>query len=852
MRYLFIIISAGLLATALLFPLKEHPKTEFYPAEWNWLQRTFPYGKADRDAYPLALNQRRAMIRQNALKKNTQVNWEFAGPENIGGRVVDIEYNPRNPQIVYVAAATGGVFKSLNGGQSWQAVFDNQGMLNIGDIALDPQHPDTLFVGTGEANGGHNNFPGNGIYKSTDGGQTWEQTGLEESVSIGRILVGSHNGQRVVVAAVGSYFEPNPQRGIYISEDGGHSWNQSLFVTDSTGAIDVILDPNNPDFMLAAMWERVRRPVYRSQTHLYGKTSGIYKTTDGGAHWQALGPANGLPDAQQARVGRIGLALHSSETRRTLYALYTDGSNISGFYRSTDDGAHWQDTGASSTLSDGGGGFSWYFGQVRVHPLHPDTVFVLDVSFMRSEDGGKTWPIRYGYSGPDVLHVDHHALAFHPVHPDTILEGNDGGVNRSDNGGKSWIKAGFLPITQFYEIGLDAQKPERLYGGSQDNGTMRTINGGTADWERIWGGDGFYVLVNPQNSAEIYCEYQFGSLYKTEDDGVSFSFITPPAPDDEPTNWSTPVVMDPQNPSTIYYGTNRIWRSKDSGMHWTAISSDLTRGLEDAGVNTITTIAIAPGDSSVIYAGTADGQVWQSMDYGVNWQSVSDSLPFRWVTRVVVDPQNEGTVYVTYSGLKWGEAQPHVYRSEDFGFSWQNINSNLPDAPVNAIVIDPECSQTIFVGTDVGAFVSFNSGQSWQVLGNGLPAVVVSDMKVHPLTHELVAGTHGRSMYKLDLNKLTSIKPQAQTAQEFELFQNYPNPFNPSTVISYQLPVNSNVELTVYNALGRKVAVLVNQEQVSGQHSVTFDASGLASGVYYYRLKLGSSLSQIRKMTLVK
>ncbi len=852
MRYLFILASAGLLITALLLPPKHESKNEQRPAEWGWLQRTFPYGTADSDAYTQALKQRRQMLRQTGLQKGNQVRWEFAGPDNIGGRVVDIEYNPRNPQIAYAGAATGGVFKTMDGGLSWSPVFDEQALLSVGDIALVPQHPDTLYVGTGEANGGHNNFPGNGLYKSTDGGRTWLNMGLTESASIGRIIVDPQNGQRVVVAAVGSYFEPNPQRGVYISEDGGGSWKQSLFVSDSTGAIDLVMDPNHPDFMLAAMWERVRRPVYKSETHLYGKTSAIYRTTDGGAHWQALGPANGLPDARLTHVGRIGLALHSTDTLRTLYALYNDGSDISGFYRSTDDGATWQETRAASTLRNGGGGFSWYFGQVRVHPLHPDTVFVLDVSFMRSEDGGKTWPIQYGYGGPDNLHVDHHALAFHPIHPDWILEGNDGGINRSSDGGKTWNKVAHLPVTQFYEIGLDARHPERLYGGSQDNGTLRTTTGDAANWERLFGGDGFYVLVNPHDSSEIYCEYQFGSLYKSVDDGASFTYITPSIMDNEPTNWSTPVVMDPQDPTILYYGTNRIWRSQNSGESWTPISSDLTRGLEDVRVNTITSIAVAPTNSSVIYAGTADGQVWQTSDNGNNWLRISDSLPFRWVTRVAVDPKDEGTVYVTFSGLKWGEPQPHVFRSTDYGFSWENISAGLPDAPVNAIAIDPLQTKNLFVGTDLGAFVSFDSGRSWQIVGSGLPAVVVNDMKIHPLTHELVVGTHGRSMYKLDLDKLTAVEAQTAPVRQFELFQNYPNPFNPNTVISYRLPVPSYVNLTVYNTLGQIVRTLVNQKQQAGRHSVPFNAGGLSSGVYYYQLKLGNKASKIRKMTILK
>ena len=818
-----------------------------YPAEYFWLQRTFPFGKADNDVYRKALQQRKQM--PGILKKNSALSWKFAGPENIGGRMVDVEFDPSDGNTVYAAAATGGVFVSYDKGLNWHAVFDDQAVLTIGDIAIDPVNTQTLYVGTGEANGGHNNFPGGGVYKSTDGGETWEFMGLGNTASIGRIVVDPLNPQRVFVAAVGSYFAPNPERGVYVSEDGGASWTQSLFVSDSTGAIDLVMDQANPDYMLAAMWERVRRPVERSGTHLYGNSSGIYRTTDGGKSWQELGPSTGLPDAELERVGRIGLAMYPGDTK-ILYALYNDGSEITGLYRSNDGGDSWTKTDANPT----GNTFSWYFGQVRVHPTNPDMVYALDIAFSRSENGGNSWPLDYGYSPSyEGLHVDHHALAFHPDDPDYLIDGNDGGLNISTDGGLNWIKVSRLPVTQFYEIGLDKTNPWRYYGGTQDNGTLRTAGGLTDDWEKVLGGDGFYVLVSPDDPGIIYCEWQWGNLYRYEESNGSYYDIVTDEMENDPHNWSTPVAMDPQNSQILYYGTNRLWRSEDRGNNWAAVSGNLTRDLPDSRVGTITTISISPQNSELLYVGTDDGLVWVTMDYGLNWQNISDSLPFRWVTRVLADPVDEAAVYVTFSGLRWKDPQPHIFKSADFGQNWQDISSNLPDAPLNAIAVDSLNNDIIYVGSDVGAFYSADGGFSWDILGESLPAVVINDMKIHPLTHELVAGTHGRSIYTLDLDRIVAIKDmKGRAAGGYRLQQNYPNPFNPLTNIGFQTGDLGFVSIFVYNTLGQKVATLVNKQMNAGNYTVQWDATGFAGGVYFYRLVSDKGIVSTKKMILIR
>ncbi|HSD64110.1 MAG TPA: T9SS type A sorting domain-containing protein [Ignavibacteriaceae bacterium] len=815
----------------------ENEKME--PSEWMMTQRLFPYMQADPDAYLQALSQVKKM--KQALRKSDELSWTFAGPVNIGGRITDIEFNPLNPNIVYCSAATGGVFKSTDKGETWFPVFDGQAFLSIGDIAVDPVNPDIIYVGTGEANGGHNNFPGGGMFKSTDAGSTWFSIGLDSAETIGRVIINPSNTNEIFVAAVGSYFTPTHQRGIFKSTDGGSTWNQSLFVSDSTGGIDILMDPTNPDFMLASMWERVRRP---NDSHLFGPSSGIYKSTNNGESWQLLGPSTGLPNATTTNVGRIGLSI-SKTNPNISYALYNDGYVYSGLYKTTDYGNNWTNADPDMNIMEGVSNFSWYFGQVRINPSDPNKIYVMDVGFMSSNDAGANWNLSY------ETHVDHHALAFSPDDSNYLINGDDGGIYISTNGGSSWSGPKHMPNTQFYEIGLDYNNPLKLYGGTQDNNTLRTQTGNLDDWQPLIGGDGFYVIVDFTNPNIIYAESQNGYLQKSTDGGNNFFYARNGINENEPTNWSTPVVMDPNNSNVLYYGTDRVYRTTNGAGNWTVISPDLTDGIPGTRLGTVTTIDVAPSNSNVIYAGTDDHHVWVTTDYGSNWTDITGSLPYRWVTRVKVDPNNENNIYVTFSGLKWHDPQPHVFKSTNMGTNWTDISSNLPDAPVNAFAIDNNDPNRLYLGSDVGAFMSFNGGTSWQPIADGLPTVSVYDMKIHPVENYLAIGTHGRSMYKIDLGQLVNIKPGLNKIAGFKLSQNYPNPFNPSTRLSFVVGKSSFVTLKIYDVLGNEIAALVNEEKSPGTYDINFNASGLSSGVYYYRLSSGS-FSETKKMIFLK
>jgi hypothetical protein len=423
-----------------------------------------------------------------------------------------------------------------------------------------------------------------------------------------------------------------------------------------------------------------------------------------------------------------------------------------------------------------------------------------------------------------------------------------------------------MPITQFYTCEVDYQFPNRYYGGTQDNGTNRTLTGTPNSWQQIYGGDGFYVLVDPSNNNFVYAEYQYGGFARSTNGGNSFTYGLNGVSGSDRFNWSTPFIIDPTNPANLYLGTHRIYRTTNRAVSWTPISPDLTNGPPSGNLvyGTITTIASAHSDSNVVYVGTDDGNVWVTLDGGASWTRISDLLPVRWVTRVAVDPYDAMTAYVTLSGYRYDEYLPHVFRTTDAGSSWQSISSNLPDAPVNDIIVDPDFAGRLFVATDVGVFITDNLGNSWGYLGENLSNFPITDLVLHNPTRTLIAATFGRSMYSIDLTTITNTKYEIASVNDFVLYQNYPNPFNPVTKIKFTIqtpPISSPlvkgrtkegfVTLKIYDILGREVTTLVNEEKPAGTYEVEFNASDFSSGIYFYQLKAGK-YSETRKMTLLK
>jgi photosystem II stability/assembly factor-like uncharacterized protein len=818
------------------------------PSEWFWRQRAYPHDDIKPEAIKLALAQAEAKETEARLLraaggKSALLNetWQQRGPTNVGARVTDLAVHPTDPDVVYAGIATGGVFKSVDGGNSWTPIFDDQAVLTVGAVALDPQQPETVYVGTGEANAISLSFYGVGMFKSTDGGENWTPSGLDETRYIARIVVDPTDSDRLYVAATGKLFGTGPNRGVYRSLDGGASWDRVFALTDSTACTDVAVDPQNPQTVYAVMWERVRGLTYRTSG---GPSSSVWRSHDGGDNWHQL--TGGLPTGPN--VGRMGITVCASQPN-VLYVIHADASaGFEGVYKSVDGGDTWSATN-DWALNGIFSNFGWYFGNIRVDPTDPDAVYALGVPFYRTTDGGGSWN-EVGQN----MHVDHHALAFAPSQPARVYNGNDGGIYRSDNGGGNWVKLYDQPSQQFYAIEIDYQNPERLYGGTQDNGTLRTVSGGSDDWERIFGGDGFTTLVDPTDSDVIFAEYQYGNLYKSTNGGDWFDWSMNGIGDDR-SNWSTPVVMDQANPNVMYFGTYRVYKSTDQGDLWNLVSGDLTGGDQGANFGTVTTLAIAPSSPTIVYAGTDDGRVWVYSPLFGDWNLISQALPNRWVTRVAVDPTSADIAYVTFSGLRWEDPISHVYRTADGGQSWQDISGDLPEAPVNVILVDPDYPETLYVGSDVGIYVSTDAGGSWQLLGQGLPRVPVLDLKFHQPTRTLAAGTHGRSMFTITAPGPTAVGDEPPQLARVAL-TNYPNPFNPLTTFAFALPREARVRLEIFDVRGERVALLLDEMRPAGAHEVRWDGRDdrrrdMPSGLYFARLAAGDQVTS-RKLTLAR
>jgi len=769
--------------------------------------------------------------------------WRMIGPFR-GGRSVAVSGVESQPNVFYFGGVGGGVWKSINAGETWEPIFDRQPIGSIGAIAVAQSSPDTIYVGSGEADFRSDLTYGNGVYKTSDGGKTWTNIGLKDSRHISRIVVDPHNPQAVLVAAMGSAYGPGQERGIFRTTDGGANWQKVLYKDENTGAIDVAIDPDNPQTVYAALVHDQRPPW---STYAPTTTGGsIYKSTDGGATWKEI-TGGGLPSSD---LGRIGLAVARGTQGKRVYALIDATGKDRGLYRSDDAGVNWRRVDSDPRIS----GRGWYFGEVDVDPKNPDLVYTPNVSIYRSADGGKTFTALKGAPGGD----DYHTMWINPNNPNTIFFGSDQGVGISLDGGKTWSSWYNQPTAQFYHVTVDNQFPYHVYGAQQDSGSIDTSsrsNDGSLtfrDWHPTAAGESGYIAPDPKDFNIIYGGSTFGELFRYDRRTGQAQVIAPeavrhfggdPTESENRFTWTSPLVFSPQDSHTLYYGSQYVLKSIDQGSSWTKISPDLT-GTEpkaskegpttaenamQRGHGVVYTIAPSPVAAGQIWAGTDTGLIHVTRDGGKTWNKVTPSGLPAWSKISIIDAGrfDAGTAYAAIDRHRMNDISPWIYRTHDYGKSWTRISSGIPEgAYVRAVREDPVRKGLLFAGTELGVFFSINYGDSWQPLQLNLPVSPVHDLVIKD--NDLVIATHGRSFWILDdispLRQLnaeiasapahlfkpaTAIRMRANTNHDTPLPPEVPAGENPppGAILYYHLrsQAQSEVKLEILDASGKVV-----------------------------------------------
>ena len=709
--------------------------------------------------------------------------FRFIGPANTSGRITAFAV-PRQEggKTIYAGTAGGGVWKTVNRGTTWQPIWDDQSFASIGDVAVAPSDPDVVWVGTGERNSLRSQGWGDGVYRSTDGGRSWAHVGLDETREIGRIVPHPSDPATAYVAAMGHLWGANPERGVYKTTDGGASWQKVLFVNDTTGFVDLQMDPTNPDVLYAAGWHRLRWGGGRMEGA--GEGSGIFKSTDGGRSWTELTDpalANGLPSRN---LGRIGLAVYPRDPR-IVYAVIQAAhgavnagvSPHGGVFRSDDAGLSWTRVNDVSAVPD------YFYNEIYVDPVDPDRVWLNGTFLMLSTDGGRSFS-RFELGN---VHVDHHAFWIDPDDPESLALGTDGGVYLSYDAGESWQHEA-IPIEQFYEINLDTTKvPYHVCGGLQDNGvwcgpsrTREEAGITSRDWYAVNGGDGFHSAVSPDDPSIRYAESQYGNLSRFDVATGERTSIRPTAEDagaesgyEFRWDWNTPFVLSQHDPTVLYLGGNFLFRLTDRGNDWRILGPDMTRqsrwSPESQPTHTsygaLHSIAESPLDPDVLWTGSGDGLVWTTSDGGRSWRQVTDAIPDEapkqcFVSEIEASPHDAATAFVTFDCHRRDDYRPYVYRTRDAGRSWTDVSGDLPDGGASYVVRqDPVNPDLLFVGTEQGLFVSNEGGGHWVRLKNDLPVAAVRDMDFALRENELVVGTMGRGVHILDVAPLRELTP---------------------------------------------------------------------------------------------
>lgn len=843
---------------------------------------------------------------QNSIKDAiSTVEYRNLGPYKVGSWITSIavpsKKDQKNKHTFYIGARNGGVWKTINNGTTFFPIFDSTGVSSIGAIAIDPLNPEILWVGTGEAYNARSSHPGKGIYKSYNGGKTWQFMGLENTQHIPKVIINDRDTQIVYVASMGSLFTPNSDRGVYKTIDGGKTWKKVLFINENTGVIDLVMNPNNPNELFAAAYEKYRYPW---SVEAGGLNSGIYKSNDGGETWTKL--KNGLPEG---KLGRIGLCIYP-ENPSILYTVIENlnpkyaGQKIKNVkadhqrdpyydqllggqvYKSEDNGNSWRL--CNDTTYNVSGKAAYSFNQIFVSSKDPNRLFIISDGMLNSEDGGKTWPdIEYkNRKYFSNIFGDFRTMWIDPEDPQHLMTGSDGGLYTSWDGGVNMEFSYQIPLGEMYNIEYDDAFPYNIYVGMQDHdGWKGPVNGwagvvGQDDWHLTGMWDGMYTCVDHKDNRWAYITTQFGGHRRIDQVLGTRTDIEPKAAVNSPDYrfcWTPPLHLSPHNQQIIYTGGQYLLRSYDQGNHWEPMSPDLTdndstktTGRGHTMYCTITTISESPVKQGVIWIGTDDGHVWVTLDNGKNWKECTGLITqvgghkSWYVERVFASPHDAGTVYVCKSGYRDDSLIPEVFASSDYGVTWKKITNGLPQSAVNVIIEDPKKKDLLYLGNNEGVFVSFNAGKEWLSLKNNMPPVPVKDIKIHPESNDLLVATYGRGAYVSDAWLLQNIsdsllglpsylfpvesKPQTNYSERAtwgnilwlgDNFLYTPNePNGLSIFINLKSSLKVAPELTITSSNNFNSGPL-KIKNVAGLQKIIWDTKDAKPGVYTVTLKAG-------------
>jgi photosystem II stability/assembly factor-like uncharacterized protein len=727
------------------------------------------------------------------------------------------------------------VWKTTDGGETWNPIFDQQTFLCIGDIELDPNNPDIVYVGTGDPNIGINAAIGDGLWRSTNGGQTWQSLGLEDQAIVTKIII-QPNGT-LYVATAGNPFERNNDRGVYMSTNDGQTWTQSLFIDNQTGVAGLVEDPTNPNILYATSWTRIRTNQEGTSVSTQG---GVWKTIDGGQNWTRLG--GGLPNF---KVGRAGIDIDATNPNRLAVIFADTTSEFQNIYLTTDGGQTWTNPPNNGLDFGFQGGFAWYFGKVKINPFNPQDIWICGVEMWRSRDGGINW----FRTTPDwhIVHPDMHDIQF--IDASTVIIATDGGVYRSKNVGYNWTKIENIPTTQVYRVAYNPNRPERYYGGAQDNGIFRGDATLANQWSLLWEGDGFQAVFHPSNANIFYYEIQYGSISGTTKSGQSFFNGSEGLIGRR--YWDMPFFMSKHDPNVMFAGTYRAYISFGHPAVWAPISEDLTDGVIFGNIyHTISALDESQLVQKRLYVGTTDGNVWRS-DNAATWTNITAGLPDRFVSSVRPSPAFPDRVYVSHTGYRNNDFTAHIHRSDDKGQTWQPISGNMPPVAVYDLYIVPNTQdKVICAATDAGVFATRDGGLSWTRLANGMPTVRTLSLARNDAQNTLMAGTFARSIMSYPLDSLT--QGIAPTPGVYSL-KAWPNLIRAGQSVQIELPglpINQQANIQIVAPNGSSIWQETRRGIEVG--SMTYNFANCAPGTYIVVARVQNRVVGTQKVVVAR